>query len=50
MLDKKITRKEFFKIGLLGIFAALAAPFLRLLNSRPNISYKDAKYYKNLAG
>ncbi|NQT75707.1 MAG: hypothetical protein HQ566_04205 [Candidatus Omnitrophica bacterium] len=50
MLTKKITRKEFLKTGFLGIVAVLAAPILKILGPRPNVSHKDARYYKNLAG
>ncbi|MBU3911456.1 MAG: hypothetical protein KKD90_02600 [Candidatus Omnitrophica bacterium] len=50
MMNKKITRKQFFKAGFLGIMAIIAMPLLRLFNPRPDISRKDARYYKNLAG
>jgi len=50
MLNKKITRKEFLKTGFLGIMAMIAMPLLRLFNLKANISHKDGRYYKNLAG
>ena len=50
MFDRKITRKEFLKIGILGILAVFAAPILKILNARNNVSQKEARYYKQLAG
>jgi len=50
MFNKKITRKEFLKMGFLGILAILAMPIFRIFTSRSNVSHKDARYYKNLAG
>ena len=50
MLNQRITRAEFLKRGLLGILALLATPLLKLFGTRGNVSQKDAKYYKDLAG
>lgn len=50
MLNKKITRKQFLKRSFLGILAVLALPILKVFSNRDNISNKDARYYKNLAG
>ena len=50
MLNKKITRKEFLKTGLLGIIAILAMPIFRIFSVRKDVSHKEARYYKNLAG
>jgi len=50
MLNKKITRKEFLKAGLLGILAVLALPIFKIFSARDNVSHKDASYYKKLAG
>ncbi len=50
MLKRKITRAEFLKTGFLGALAFLALPLLRIFNNRSDVSQKDARYYKNLAG
>lgn len=50
MLDRKITRKEFLKTGFLGIMTLLALPISRMFGPRDNVSHKDARYYKDLAG
>ncbi|MBU0758807.1 MAG: hypothetical protein KKC66_01480 [Candidatus Omnitrophica bacterium] len=50
MLNKKLTRKEFLKVVFLGLAAIIAMPLLRLFNIKANVSRKDARYYKNLAG
>ena len=50
MLHRKITRKEFLKAGFLGILAVLVLPISRIFGARGNISHRDARYYKNLAG
>lgn len=50
MFTKKITRGEFLKIGFLGMLVVLALPLLKILRQRKNISHKNARYYKNLAG
>ncbi|MFC1667297.1 hypothetical protein ACFL0P_05500 [Candidatus Omnitrophota bacterium] len=52
MPHNKITRKQFLKIGFLGILGVLAAPILRIFGARDkdNVSHKDASYYKDLAG
>jgi hypothetical protein len=49
MVDKKITRREFVKMAGLTVFTVLVLPGLRKINmlKRP---YKEAKYYKKLAG
>jgi len=49
MLKDKITRKEFFKMAGLAIFTVFLLPGLKKLNllRKP---YKEAKYYKKLAG
>ncbi len=49
MLKDKITRKEFFKMTGLAIFTVFLLPGLKKLNllRKP---YKEAKYYKTLAG
>ena len=50
MLNKKITRKDFLKAGVLGILTVLALPILKIFSARDNVSHKEARYYKNLAG
>ncbi len=50
MLGKKITRKAFLKTGFLGVVAILAAPIFRIFSARKDVSLKEAKYYKDLAG
>ncbi|MBU4343539.1 MAG: hypothetical protein KJ902_01170 [Candidatus Omnitrophica bacterium] len=50
MLKKQITRKEFLKTGFLGILTILALPLSRIFSIKDNVSRKDAKYYKELAG
>ncbi len=50
MLNKKLTRKEFLRTVFLGLAAIIAMPLLRLFNIKANVSRKDARYYKNLAG
>lgn len=48
-MDKKITRKEFFKMAgfvMLTVFILPAAKRLNLFRK----SYKEAEYYKKLAG
>jgi len=49
MLNKKITRKEFFKMAGFGVFTVLILPGVKKLNLFRK-SYKEAKYYKELAG
>jgi len=50
MIDKKITRKEFLKIGFFGILSILAMPVLKLFGGGKEVSHKEARYYKDLAG
>ena len=50
MFNTKITRKEFLKRTLLGFMAILAMPLFRLFSSKKDVSHKEARYYKNLAG
>ena len=50
MLNKKITRAEFLKNSILGIIAILLMPALKIFNRKANVSNKDARHYKNLAG
>ncbi len=49
MLNKKITRREFFKIAGFTAFTVFVLPGLKKLKLF-NKSYKEAKYYKKLAG
>jgi hypothetical protein len=49
MMDKNMTRKEFFKIAGLAIFTVLILPGVKKLNSFRK-SHKEARYYENLAG
>jgi len=48
-MDRKITRREFFKMAGFGIFAVLILPGLKRLNllKKP---YREARYYEKLAG
>ncbi|MBU1147347.1 MAG: hypothetical protein KKD11_03255 [Candidatus Omnitrophica bacterium] len=46
MLNRKITRSEFLKTGVLGILGILFAPLLKIIPRK----HKEARYYKNLAG
>jgi len=50
MLNKKITRKEFLKMGFLGILVIFTLPIFRKFATKHDVSHKDARYYKNLAG
>jgi hypothetical protein len=50
MSDKKITRAEFLKSSILGIITVLFIPVLRIFNHKENVSNKNARHYKNLAG
>ena len=50
MLKKEVTRREFLRTGFLGILAILALPLSRIFSIKDNVSHKDAKYYKELAG
>lgn len=50
MLKKKITREEFLKLGFLGILAILALPVFRMFSNKSDVSRRDARYYRNLAG
>lgn len=50
MFNKKITRSDFLKTGFIGILAFLALPIFKIFASRNNVSQKDARYYRNLAG
>ncbi len=50
MFNKKITRSDFLKTGFFGILAFLALPIFKMFTNKDNVSQKDAKYYKNLAG
>lgn len=50
MFEKKITRKDFLKTSFLGIMAFLAFPVFKILNIRKDLSHKEARHYKNLAG
>ncbi len=49
MIDKKMTRKEFFKMAGFGVFTVLILPGLKRLNLAKS-AHKEARYYKNLAG
>ena len=51
-MDRKITRKEFLKFAGFGVLTLLILPKFKkfnLFNKRPH-DYKEAKYYKKLAG
>ena len=48
-MDRKMTRREFLKIAGFGVFAVLVLPGLKKLKLFKK-SYKEAKYYKKLAG
>jgi len=50
MINKKITRKEFLRIGFFGILSLLAIPVFKLFGKEKEVSHKEARYYKNLAG
>ena len=50
MLKRKITRGEFLKAGFFGILAVLVLPVFRMFSNKSNVSRRDARYYKNLAG
>jgi len=50
MLGKEITRKEFLKIAGAGVLAVFILPALKKLNLFRKTQYKEAKYYKTLAG
>ena len=50
MFDQKITRAEFLKSSILGMITVLFIPVLRIFNHKENVSNKDARHYKNLAG
>jgi hypothetical protein len=49
MMSRKMTRKEFLRVTGLGIFTVFLLPGLKKLNMFKK-SYKEAKYYKKLAG
>jgi len=49
MLNKKITRREFFKIAGFAAFTVLVLPGLKKINLFRK-SYKEARYYKKLVG
>jgi len=48
-MDKKMTRKEFLRMAGFGVFTVFLLPGLKKLNIFKR-SYKEAKYYKKLAG
>jgi len=48
-MDRKITRKEFLRMAGLGAFAIFILPNVKKLKFFKK-SYKEAKYYKTLAG
>lgn len=50
MINKKITRKEFLRIGFFGTLSVLAIPVLRLFGGQKEVSHKEACYYKDLVG
>ena len=50
MFTRKFTRKEFVRKGFLAVMVILVSPIFKIFTSRTNISHKDARYYKNLAG
>ena len=50
MLDKRITRKEFLKVSFLSSLALLVMPVFRIFKTRDKEPYKEASYYKDLAG
>jgi len=50
MLRKKITREKFLKLSFLGILAILVLPVFRMFSNKSNVSRRDARYYRNLAG
>jgi len=49
MMDKKITRREFLRMAGFGVFTIFILPGLKKLSLFKK-SYKEARYYKNLAG
>jgi len=49
-MDRKITRKEFLRMAGLGAFAVFILPGIKKLNLFRKGQYKEAKYYKKLAG
>jgi hypothetical protein len=50
MLNKNITRAEFLRKSIVGAIAILVIPVLRISGHSGNVSDKNAKYYKDLAG
>ena len=52
MMDRKMTRREFLRMAGVGVFAVFLLPGLKYLKklSLFKKSYKEAKYYKKLAG
>jgi len=49
MLDKKITRRDFLRMAQFGAFAIFILPGVKKLNLFRK-SYREARYYKTLAG
>ncbi|MCX5692544.1 MAG: hypothetical protein NTX47_02490 [Candidatus Omnitrophica bacterium] len=49
MMDRKMTRREFLRMAGFGVFAVFLLPGLKKLSLFKK-SYKEAKYYKKLAG
>ena len=50
MFNKKITRKEFLRMGFFGILSIFTLPFFKRFSPKEGASLKEARYYKNLAG
>jgi len=50
MMDRKITRKEFLKMAGFGALAVWILPGMKKLKLFKKAQYKEAKYYKTLAG
>ncbi len=49
-MDRKVTRKEFLKMAAIGVAAVFILPALKKMNLFRKTQYKEARYYKKLAG
>jgi len=49
-MKRNVTRREFLKMAALGAAAVFILPALKKLNLFRKTQYKEAKYYKKLAG
>lgn len=50
MINRKVTRKEFLRMVGFGAFSVFILPGVKKLNFFKKEPYKEAKYYKTLAG